>query len=64
MSEYDNHYVKLPGSAAMWLVENGERRLMGSMDEVYRHGLKPVLVMTEEVLESIPVAGRKKKAQK
>jgi hypothetical protein len=64
MSEYDGQYIKLSGDPIWWLVEDGERRAMLSMDEVYQRGLKPVRTVTRAVLEGIPVVGQKKARKK
>lgn len=61
MSAFDGLYVKTADSPVLWLVENGERRAMASMDEVYENGLRPVATVSADELESIPVVGKKKK---
>ena len=40
---------------AYWLIENGRRRLISSMEEFYRIGLQAVLRLPDEELEDIPL---------
>ena len=55
-------YLKLDNDPTYWLVlESGKRVKINSMDELYRHGLHPVEVVTLDTLESIPVEKTKVK---
>ena len=54
MSSHDGCYVKTSLSNAFWAVDNGKRRVMGSMEEVYKVGLRPVHVISPRELREIP----------
>ena len=57
MSVYENCYLKLLDAPAFWHVKNGERQQVESAAEMYRLGLMPVNVITEDDLLAIPLAG-------
>jgi len=57
MSEYEGCYVMVDGDPTFWLVEDGERRAIGSVEEMYASGLRPVVVVDPGVLETIPIKG-------
>ncbi|HJW91006.1 MAG TPA: hypothetical protein VJ436_10245 [Anaerolineales bacterium] len=57
MSEYEGCYVKLAEEATFWLVEDGERRAIGSVEEMYASGVRAVVVVKAGVLEAIPIKG-------
>ncbi len=60
MSKYNDKYIKLANDPRFWLVEDGERRPMADMEEVYAYGLLPVVTVSPKTFESIPVKGEKK----
>ena len=60
---YNDKYLKVADDPTFWLIENGERQKMHSMDEVYEHGLKLVVLVKPEVLEAIPVKGAELEAE-
>lgn len=49
------YYAKLASSYTYWLVRDGERKAMSSTAEVYAHGLAPVVVVSREELDEIPI---------
>ena len=55
MSSHDGCYVKTSLSNAFWAVDNGKRRIMESMKEVYKIGLRPVHVISPKELREIPL---------
>lgn len=62
MSDYNDCYVKLADNPAYWAVDGGERRVVTSQAEMVRIGIRRVVTVTEEELDAIPIAGRRKKA--
>lgn len=56
-SEYDDRYLKIVDDPTYWLVEGGERQKMHSMEELYEHGLKQIMVVGQDVLDAIPIRG-------
>ena len=57
MSDYNGCYVKLWGDPDYWSVDNGERRLLSGVEEMYATGLRQVVALTEEGLSAIPIEG-------
>ena len=53
----DRFYAKFANDPTYWLVEDGQRRQMDSMAEVYAVGLLPVRVLSWRELHAIPEEG-------
>jgi len=53
------YYAKLNYDPTFWLVEDGERRIVNSPQEMYSFGLFPVRVISAEELAEIPLVGQK-----
>ena len=51
------YYAKLATSHTFWLVSGDTRRALRNAGELYRYGLYPVRVVSEDELEAIPVEG-------
>lgn len=57
MSKYNGCYVKVLDNPAYWAVDDGKRRLISGVQEMYAVGLRRVVVLTAEGLEAIPLEG-------
>ena len=66
MSKYNGCYVRLADNVTYWAVDNGKRKVMANIDEVYAYGLRPVKVVTEAELKNIKIDSNlpKTKAEK
>ena len=51
------HYAKRADSGQFWLVHGDTRQLIGGADKVFRLGLYPVLIVSEEDLDAIEIKG-------
>jgi len=47
-------------SRTIWMVQNGYRRRMLSMDQVYGEGLKPVRTLSQDEMDAIPTSKPKR----
>ena len=64
MSDYDGTYIKVRDTSAYWRVDDGEREQMCDMAHVYAVGLRPVVQVTQEEFDAIPIKGAKRKGAK
>lgn len=64
MAEFEGCYVKLDDGPTYWMVENGERIPIHSTEEMYAHGLRPVVTISLQELRSIPLRRARKGKKK
>jgi hypothetical protein len=57
MSKYEGWYVKLFGNPAYWLVWQGRRILVKNQAEMVKYGIRPIVTITRDDLEGIPLEG-------
>lgn len=57
--DYNGKYVKVTDSPEFWAVDNGERRKLRDAAEVYALGLRPVVRLSQEQMDGIPIKGAK-----
>ena len=62
MTDYDNIYIKTSDDPAFWMVIDGKRYKLNSMNAVYQTGLLPVKTISQDELDAIPI-GEKKQSQ-
>ena len=64
MSDYNGKYVKLLGNPMYWAVDDGERIQVRDMAHLYQIGLRPIVTISADELEAIPLRGKSGRGKK